>query len=198
MNLWASGTAPALRGAILCLALLAASACAARDDGKLTQPPAPARASNGSTPGSSPGGRTAEAATPTAQVVLMPPGRDPVTVRVEIADDDPERQRGLMFREQLAPDAGMLFLFETPQHLTFWMRNTYLPLDMIFIESSLTVLGVVENAEPRTETTRSVPGVSQYVLEVNAGFSREHGLTPGTVVRFVGVEDAAAGTAVGR
>ena len=194
MNLWASATAPALRGAILCLALLAASACAARDDGKLTQPPAPARVSNGSTPG----GGTAEAATPTAQVVLMPPGRDPITVRVEFADDDPERQRGLMFRELLAADAGMLFLFESPQHLTFWMRNTYLPLDMIYIESSLTVLGVVENAEPRTETTRSVPGVSQYVLEVTAGFSREHGLTPGTVVRFVGVEDAAAGAAVGR
>ena len=180
MNLWARAT--------LGLALLAASACPARDDGKLTQPTAPARAANGSTRG----GGTPEAATPTAQVVLMPPGRDPITVRVEIADDDPERQRGLMFREQLAPDAGMLFLFETPQHLTFWMRNTYLPLDMIFIESSMTILGVVENAEPRTETTRSVPGVSQYVLEVNAGFSREHGLTPGTVVRFVGVEDAAA------
>jgi uncharacterized membrane protein (UPF0127 family) len=68
-----------------------------------------------------------------------------------------------------------------------------LPLDMIFIEPSMTVLGVVENAEPRTESSRSVPGNSQYVLEVNAGFSREHGLTPGTMVRFVGVGDATAG-----
>jgi uncharacterized protein len=176
--------------AILCLCLLAASACPARDDGKLTQ--APARASNGSTPSAGPSAGKPEAKAESAQVVLMPPGRDPITVRVEIADEEAERQRGLMFREQLAPDAGMLFLFETPQHLTFWMRNTYLPLDMIFIEPSKTILGVVENAEPRTDVTRSVPGISQYVLEVNAGFSREHGLTPGTVVRFVGLEGAAA------
>ena len=123
----------------------------------------------------------------------MPPGRDPITVKVEIADDDAERSQGLMYRKQLAADAGMLFLFDRPHHLTFWMRNTYLPLDMIFIEPTMSILGVVENAEPLTEVTRSVPGDSQYVLEVNAGFSREHGLTPGTMVRFVGVAGAAAG-----
>jgi len=126
---------------------------------------------------------------PSAQprVTLMPPGADAVSVRVEIARAEDQRRRGLMFRTQLGEDAGMIFLFERPQHLTFWMRNTEIPLDMIFIEPSMRVLGIVENAEPRTDTSRSVPGESQYVLEVNAGFSRRHGLGPGTVVGFEGI-----------
>jgi hypothetical protein len=125
-----------------------------------------------------------------ARVVLLPPGHDPINVRVEIADDEAERRQGLMYRKQLDPDAGMLFLFEAPQHLTFWMHNTYVPLDMIFIEPSLRILGVVENAEPLTDSSRDVPGNSQYVLEVNAGFSRANGLTAGTLVRFEGVDGA--------
>lgn len=123
----------------------------------------------------------------TASVELFPAGRAPVLVKVELARSPAERSRGLMYRKHLDADVGMLFLFEGPQQLTFWMRNTYVPLDMIFIEPSMRVLGIVENAEPQTETSRSVPGLSQYVLEVNAGFSREHGLGPGTMVRFQGV-----------
>jgi uncharacterized membrane protein (UPF0127 family) len=122
-----------------------------------------------------------------SRVVLMPPGADPVSVRVEIARDEATRRRGLMFREHMDDDAGMLFLFDHPEQLTFWMHNTYIPLDMIFIEPSLRVLGVVENAEPQTDSSRAVPGTSQYVLEVNAGFSRRHGLDKGTAVRFEGV-----------
>jgi uncharacterized membrane protein (UPF0127 family) len=120
-------------------------------------------------------------------VVLSPPGRDPVTVRVEIARTPAQTQRGLMFRRTLAADAGMLFLFPRPQQLSFWMRNTYLPLDMIFIEPDLTVLGVVENTVPLTDDSCRVPGLSQYVLEVNAGFARTHAINTGTPVRFVDV-----------
>lgn len=121
------------------------------------------------------------------RVVLAPPGHDAVSVRVELARNEAERERGLMFRKQLEPDAGMLFLFEESRQLTFWMHNTYLPLDMIFIREDLTILGVVENATPLTDAPRRVEGVSRYVLEVNAGFARRHGLQPGTSVRFVGV-----------
>jgi uncharacterized membrane protein (UPF0127 family) len=127
------------------------------------------------------------------QVVLMPPGRDPVTVRVEVARTEDERRRGLMFRKRMEQDAGMLFLFERPEQLTFWMRNTYIPLDMIFIAASMRVLGVVENAEPLTDASRSVEGQSQYVLEVNAGLSRRYGLTKGTAVRFEGVSQRSEG-----
>lgn len=123
-----------------------------------------------------------------ARVVLMPTGQDEQSVRVEVARTAAEQRRGLMFREHLDADAGMLFVYDRPQRLTFWMRNTYIPLDMIFIEGDLTVLGVVENAEPQTDTSRSVPGLSQYVLEVNAGFAREHGIGAGTRVRFEGIE----------
>jgi uncharacterized protein len=121
-----------------------------------------------------------------AKVVLMPAGGEAVTVRVEVARTEAERRRGLMFRQHMDEDAGMLFLFDEPSQLSFWMRNTYIPLDMIFIEPSLRVLGIVENAEPMTESSRFVPGMSQYVLEVNAGFSRRHGLGEGTMVRFEG------------
>lgn len=120
-----------------------------------------------------------------ARVVLTPAGRDAVTVQVEVVQTPESRQRGLMYRKQLAQDAGMLFIFEGSEQHTFWMHNTLLPLDMIFITSDWTVLGVVENATPLTDSPRSVPGVSQYVLEVNAGFSRRHGLQPGTSVRYL-------------
>jgi uncharacterized membrane protein (UPF0127 family) len=119
-----------------------------------------------------------------ARVVLEPLGAASVSVRVEIAETPEQRQQGLMYRRQLDPDAGMLFLFERPQHNSFWMRNTYVPLDMIFITPDWKILGIVENATPQTDDPRSVPGDSQYVLEVNAGFSRSHQLAPGTVVRF--------------
>jgi uncharacterized membrane protein (UPF0127 family) len=127
----------------------------------------------------------AAAAAPQHIVVLEPVGADPVRVRVEVAQTPPERQRGLMFRKQLDPDAGMLFVFERPQHNVFWMHNTYLPLDMIFITRDWNVLGVVENATPQTDSPREVPGDSLYVLEVNAGWSRQHGVTQGTKVQWI-------------
>ena len=176
-----------MRALFAVLAVLSCSACASCSSG--TPPasePKPARG-EGATGGSGP-------AAPTATVELFPPGRAPVLVPVELARTAAERSRGLMYRKHLDADAGMLFLFEQPQQLTFWMRNTYVPLDMIFIEPSMRILGIVENAEPLTDTSRSVPGQSQFVLEVNAGFSRQHGLGPGTAVRFQGVPGFSAHT----
>jgi uncharacterized membrane protein (UPF0127 family) len=123
-------------------------------------------------------------------VVLSPAGASEVRVSVELARTPAERQKGLMYRERLAADAGMLFIFERPDHLSFWMHNTYIPLDMIFISDTLRVVGVVENAEPRTDAPRAVEGLSQYVLEVNAGFSRPRGITAGTAVAFEGIDVA--------
>lgn len=90
-----------------------------------------------------------------------------------------------MYRKKLAANAGMLFIFEQSEWHSFWMHNTLLPLDMLFITSDWRVLGIVENATPLTDNPRNVPGESQYVLEVNAGFSRRHGLEPGTHVRYL-------------
>jgi uncharacterized membrane protein (UPF0127 family) len=120
-----------------------------------------------------------------ARVVLSPPGEDPVSVTVEVVQTDQDRQRGLMYRKHLAPDAGMLFIFEREEQHNFWMHNTLIPLDMLFIKADWTVLGIVENATPHTDSLRGVPGASQYVLEVNAGFSRRHGLQAGMSVRYI-------------
>jgi uncharacterized protein len=117
-------------------------------------------------------------------VTFMPVGQPAVTVQVEVVATPEERQRGLMYRKHLEPNAGMLFIFEASQPLTFWMRNTYVPLDMIFVTEDMTVLGIVENATPRTDDPRRVPGFSRYVVEVNAGFSRKHGLSAGTKLSF--------------
>jgi hypothetical protein len=106
-------------------------------------------------------------------------------VKVELARTVEETTRGLMYREKMAPDHGMLFLFTEEKQQAFWMKNTYIPLDIMFIKADKTVLGTAENCEPLTTTTRSVPGNSQYVLEVVGGFAATHGIAPGTPVEFV-------------
>jgi uncharacterized membrane protein (UPF0127 family) len=118
-------------------------------------------------------------------VVLHPPGMAALSVPVELARTPAEQQRGLMYRDKLDPQKGMLFLFPAEQQQVFWMKNTLIPLDIIFITAQRTVLGVAENAEPLTTSPRSVPGMSQYVLEVVGGFAKQHRISPGTPVEFV-------------
>jgi uncharacterized membrane protein (UPF0127 family) len=126
---------------------------------------------------------------PTGEVVVRPIGGAEVRVRVEFALTGETRARGLMYRTQLDADAGMLFIFPPPPSpQTFWMRNTLIPLDMIFIGGDLRVVGVSERTEPLTETPRRVAGDSQYVLEVNGGFAREHAIGPGARIEIVGLD----------
>jgi hypothetical protein len=121
-------------------------------------------------------------------VVLRPEGRPEVRVRVELAGTGQDRAYGLMFREHLDADAGMLFLYENEDIRMFWMRNTLIPLDMIFISGDHQVVGIVENAAPQTDTLRQVDRPSQFVLEVNGGFAATNGITVGTPVEFRNVE----------
>jgi uncharacterized membrane protein (UPF0127 family) len=130
-------------------------------------------------PGSTPGAANAP------RVVLH--GTRAVPVRVEVARTDSERERGLMYRNHLDSDAGMLFIFERDAPLTFWMKNTFIPLDMIFIDHDRRVVGIVENALPETETPRRVQGDSRYVLEVGGGLTRQWGIGRGSAVDFEGV-----------
>ena len=182
-------TTPVLAG-VVALWFAWASACASSGgEAKKASTSSATSSASASANAAEPTTPAAKAPQPAAPaVVLMAPGQEPARVTVEIARTEPERRVGLMHRKHLGAEAGMLFLFERSQQLTFWMRNTFVPLDMIFITEALTVLGVVENAEPLTESPRAVPGISKYVLEVNAGYSRAHGVGPGTVVRFEGVE----------
>ena len=108
-------------------------------------------------------------------------------VRVELARDDAERARGLMYREKLDDDAGMLFLFPVAEDHGFWMKNTLIALDMIFIGEDGRVVGVVENAAPRSLDLRSVGAPSRYVLEVNGGWAARRGVRKGDKVRFESV-----------
>jgi uncharacterized membrane protein (UPF0127 family) len=95
-----------------------------------------------------------------------------------------------MYRQHMALDAGMLFLLPEIKDWTFWMRNTLIPLDMIFIRKSMTIAGIVENAEPKTETLRTVGEPSQYVLEVNGGWTKQHGVTKDQKVRFANLPES--------
>jgi uncharacterized membrane protein (UPF0127 family) len=113
-------------------------------------------------------------------------GRDLIVVNVEVAATNAKRELGLMFRRHLDEQAGMIFLFKQPQHLTFWMKNTLIPLDMIFADSDGRIVGIVENAAPLSESIDAVDGDSQYVLEVNGGFCKRHGVIAGDRLRFIG------------
>jgi len=115
--------------------------------------------------------------------------RGPWVVLVEIARTGPEQARGLMFRRELPSDRGMLFVFEETSDRTFWMRNTLIPLDIIYLGDDRRVVGVVANAEPRTETLRSVGKPSRYVVEVAGGEAAAHGVGAGTRAVFLGVDE---------
>lgn len=110
-----------------------------------------------------------------------------VVVSVELACDPASRQQGLMYRRMLAEYGGMLFLFPRDEYLSFWMKNTYIPLDMIHISQDQKIVGIVENAKPHDETPRGVGRPARYVLEVNAFFSKQHSLATGDAVRFIDI-----------
>jgi uncharacterized membrane protein (UPF0127 family) len=112
--------------------------------------------------------------------------------RVEIADTPEERSIGLMHREHMASAAGMLFIYERPQRVSFWMENTLIPLDMIFMDESGTVQHIHENAVPLDRTP--IPGGNdiQYVLEVNGGMTETLGITVGSAMRHPGIDQTLA------
>ncbi len=108
-------------------------------------------------------------------------------VGVEIADSDALRAQGLMFRDRLAGNRGMLFIFEHESLHSFWMKNTRIPLDMIWIGADKRVVSVKENVPPcvsGTCETYSPEAKALYVLEVNAGWAARNGIRVGDPVKF--------------
>jgi hypothetical protein len=104
-------------------------------------------------------------------------------LHVEVMRTEEERERGLMERRFLPVDRGMLFQFDHVQTVLMWMKNTYIPLDMIFLSRGGVVTHIAENAEPMSEAIISSNGPAFGVLEVNAGFARKIGLKDGDLVR---------------
>ena len=98
---------------------------------------------------------------------------------VEIAVTDRQYSQGLMFRQSLAKNAGMLFDYKVPTSITMWMKNTFIPLDMIFIGNDGRVINVVQRAIPFSENVISSAGKARGVLEVNGGTASRLGIKPG-------------------
>jgi uncharacterized membrane protein (UPF0127 family) len=124
---------------------------------------------------------------PTAKVVITTPSGE-LAVNVEVVSTDAKIERGLMYREHLPPDDGMLFLLPIEKDWAFWMHNTLIPLDIIFIRKDMTIAGIAANAEPRTDTLRKVGEPSTFVLEVNGGYCASHGVAAQQKVRFENVQ----------
>lgn len=103
---------------------------------------------------------------------------------VEVADDSAERSQGLMYREQLAQNAGMLFLYPDERPRGFWMKNTPLPLDIIFIDAGGKVVHVAADAKPFDESLIESGVPAQSVLEINGGLSAQLGIAPGAQITW--------------
>jgi uncharacterized membrane protein (UPF0127 family) len=163
------GRASARQAAAICLLLLLA-ACGASQSS------------------STPAATTSSSAAPAGPRVVFPDG---YAVSVEIAADDPTRQQGLMYRDRLPETAGMLFFFDQSAEYPFWMKNTLIPLDMIWIDDQKRIAHVESNVQPcKADPCPSVPphAVAKYVLEVAAGVAGKHHLAAGQPLRFEGLE----------
>lgn len=107
---------------------------------------------------------------------------DATMFTVEIADTDALRARGLMFRQRLPEDRGMLFDFKTPREAAMWMKNTYISLDMLFIRSDGTIAYIAENTKPQSLDVIGVREPVLAVLELAGGTTRKLGIRTGDVV----------------
>jgi uncharacterized protein len=129
-----------------------------------------------------PGFAVAEAAcSPDRLDLKLPDGRE--SFAVEVADNDEERGKGLMFRPSLPKASGMLFVYEDPGRRKFWMKNTLIPLDMIFADQTGTVTYVHANAVPGDLSPINGGEGVRFVLEINGGLAATLGIVPGTVLR---------------
>ncbi|HEU4383797.1 MAG TPA: DUF192 domain-containing protein [Anaeromyxobacteraceae bacterium] len=133
-----------------------------------------------------PSSRSAGGGPPGAPQVVVESGGKARAVVVEVAADPASRERGLMFREKLEDGRGMLFVFEEEAEHSFWMKNTLVSLDLIFVSGEGRVVGLVSRAEPLSLAPLT-GGRCRYVLEVPAGWAEARGVARGDRVRFENV-----------
>lgn len=174
------------RAAILCLALLLG--CGRDSD------PAPA-ASRSTAASEKPAAqekaaREKDESAPQPEVVFETPDGE-LRVKVEVVSTPALIQRGLMHRRHLAPDRGMLFVFGSDRVRSFWMKNTLIPLDMLFVRSDLSIAGIERDTVPLSLKSRSVGIPTRYVLEVNGGWTARHGIEAGDQLRFENLPEIA-------
>jgi len=116
--------------------------------------------------------------------IILTKNPSPIILDIEIADDDEERMRGLMDRQNLPDNAGMLFIFPNDGPRSFWMKNTFISLDIIYINSRKEIVSIQKYTQPKS--TYSIPSEkpAMYVLEVNAGFTDKYRINPGDKIDF--------------
>lgn len=117
-----------------------------------------------------------------ATLLITPLHGAPVTVAVEVAATESERARGLMFRRQLPDRHGMWFVFPQPARNSFWMKNTMLSLDILYVDAEYRVVDIIANTTPYSEKPLTPQLAYQYVLEVPSGFAKRHNITVGARV----------------
>ena len=106
------------------------------------------------------------------------------SIRIEIADDEAQRTQGMMFRKSIPNDTGMLFIFPDESPRSFWMKNTYVPLDIIFVATDKTIVNIHENTPTLTEQRFESTAPAKYVVEVAGGFSKAYGIKAGDKIDF--------------
>src|SRR5690606_31682753 len=106
------------------------------------------------------------------------------TIDIEVARYAREIEQGLMHRQKMDENKGMLFIFPDEQPRGFWMKNTFIPLDIIYVDADKTIVSIQKNTTPLSEESLPSDGAAQYVVEVNAGFCDAHSLTPGDRIDF--------------
>ncbi|MFT4571401.1 MAG: uncharacterized membrane protein (UPF0127 family) [Hyphomicrobiaceae bacterium] len=120
--------------------------------------------------------------------VLIQSAQGPVSVNVELAVSPAIQARGLMFRSDLGENEGMLFIFPKDASRSFWMKNTPLSLDIMYIGADQIIGHIAERTTPYSETSIPSHGPARYVLEVNAGFSARHGIRAGDRIELAGTD----------
>jgi len=105
-------------------------------------------------------------------------------IQIEIADNDFEQQTGLMYRKQMDTNNGMLFIFDEIKVRSFYMKNTYIPLDIIYIDTDNSIINIAKNTEPLNETSLFSNSPAKYVLEINAGLSDVWDLKTGDKINY--------------
>lgn len=121
-------------------------------------------------------------------------GKKVAEFKVEIADNPAERAKGLMFRQELGDNQGMLFIFPGEANHSFWMKNTFISLDLIFVNEDKKIVGIIENTRPESTQPLTIDKPSQYILEVNGGAVKEKGISLGDKLKIKsppGVETSA-------
>lgn len=106
------------------------------------------------------------------------------TIQIDIAATDAQRQRGLMDRRDLSLQEGMLFLFPAPDSQSFWMRNTYIPLDIMFVGADRRIVNIAKRTTPLSDDYIRSTGPAQYVVEVRGGFSDRFGIDESVRIRW--------------